>query len=152
MLRLIAIAMIAIVINALIFTLIERLVGSERVRLTDAENVQVANFIRMTEESREIRSRRDAKAPEKPAENLAEDLSQLANASTASGSGMMAFDVPQFDVDPGPADAGDVRIAREINPLVPRTAELSQARARPEDRRLGAAQVYGHRDRRSRGP
>lgn len=35
MIRLVTIAVIAIAINILIFTLIENLVGSERVRLTD---------------------------------------------------------------------------------------------------------------------
>lgn len=117
MIRLLSIAVIAILINILIFTLIENLVGSKRVRLTDAESLEIANFIRMTEESREVRSRRDAAAPEKPAQEMQKDLDQLASASASGRSGMMAFDVPQFDVDVGAA-TGDIRIAREINPLV----------------------------------
>ncbi len=117
MVRLMSIAIIAILINVLIFTLIEGLVGGKRVRLSDAESVDIANFIRVTEQSREVRSRRDPSAPEKPAQDVQQELSRLADASN-SGSGMMALDVPEFDVDLGPAVAGDIRIAREINPLV----------------------------------
>ena len=37
----------AIVVNILMFTAIEMMVGMKRMRLTDANNIDIANFIRM---------------------------------------------------------------------------------------------------------
>lgn len=117
MTRLVFIAVIAALINLLMFSVIEDLARGDRVRLTDAENVQISNFIRMSEPSREVRSRRDPSAPAKPAQEMQQDVQRLASASN-SGTGSLEFSAPDFEVDLGPAIAGDIRIARELNPLV----------------------------------
>lgn len=118
MTRLLFITTSAVLINLLLFTAIEYMVGSKRVRLTPAEDVQIANFIRVMEDSREVRSRRDPAAPEKPTQDMNEDLNRLADASNAGGLGTIDFNAPNLDIDIGPAVAGDIRIARELTPLV----------------------------------
>ncbi|MCH9696144.1 MAG: energy transducer TonB [Gammaproteobacteria bacterium] len=105
----------AIVVNILMFTAIEMMVGMKRVRLTDANNVDIANFIRMAEQSRDVRSRRDPKAPEKPPQEMQKDLRRL-NAANNSGLGGMSIDVPDIDFDIG--IGSDIAIARELTPLV----------------------------------
>ncbi len=117
MTRLIFVAVIAVFINGLIFSTIEYMVGSKRIRLTDVENVEIANFIRMTEQSAEVRSRREPTAPAKPQQDLQQNIERLASASS-TGAGGLEFSAPDLDVDLGPAIAGDIRIARELNPLV----------------------------------
>lgn len=107
----------AVVVNILIFTAIEFMVGIKRVRLTETENVDIANFIRMQEQSREVRSRRDPNAPQKPQSEVQKDLQRLSQAGTG-GVGGMEFDVPEFEVDIGVDLGGGVAIARELTPLV----------------------------------
>jgi len=75
--RLPLILLVAFLINALIFGAIQYMVGNPRMRLDDATNVDIANFIRMTEQSREVRSRRDPKAPQKPQQEQQQQLQQL---------------------------------------------------------------------------
>ena len=105
----------ALLVNVVMFTAIELMVGLKRIRLTDADNVDIANFIRMAEQSREVRSRRDPKAPKKPPKEMQQDLRRLASASDSSMTGM-SIDVPDIDVDIGVG--GDIAIARELTPLV----------------------------------
>ncbi len=105
----------ALLVNVIMFTAIEMMVGLKRIRLTDADNVDIANFIRMSEQSREVRSRRDPKAPKKPPKEMQQDLRRLANASDSSMTGM-SIDVPDISVDIGVG--GDIAIARELTPLV----------------------------------
>ncbi len=105
----------ALVVNILMFTAIEVMVGMKRVRLTDTNNIDIANFIRMQEQSRDVRSRRDPKAPDKPPQDMQEDLRRLNAASTSSLTGM-SIDVPDIDIDIG--IGGDIAIARELTPLV----------------------------------
>jgi len=119
MTRLLLISISAVLINLLIFTAIEYMVGSKRVRLTPAKDVQIANFIRVMEQSCEVRSRRDPTAPQKPSQDVNQDLNRLADASSAGGLGLIDLSAPQLDIDIGPAVAGDIRIARELTPLVP---------------------------------
>ncbi len=107
----------AIVVNVLIFTAIEFMVGIKRVRLTPTENMEIANFIRMQEQSREVRSRRDPTAPQKPQSEVQKDLQRLSQAGSG-GMGDLAFDVPEFDVDVGLELGGNIAIARELTPLV----------------------------------
>ncbi len=107
----------AIVVNVLIFTAIEFMVGIKRVRLTPTENMEIANFIRMQEQSREVRSRRDPNAPQKPQSEVQKDLQRLSQAGS-SGMGDLAFDVPDFEVDVGLELGGNIAIARELTPLV----------------------------------
>ena len=115
--RLLSITALAVVINLFLFSTIEYMVGSKRVRLADVNDVDIANFIRVDEQQSEVRSRREPTAPAKPEQDLRQELQRLANAS-GSGAGQLGFAVPDFDIDIGPATAGDIRIAREITPLV----------------------------------
>lgn len=110
----------AIVVNILMFTAIEMMIGMKRMRLTDANDIDIANFIRMQERSRDVRSRRDPKAPEKPSQDMQEDLRRL-NAASNSGLAGMSIDVPDIDIDIG--IGGDIAIARELTPLVRVPAE-----------------------------
>ena len=118
MTRVFAITGFALLINLLLFSVIEYMVGAKRVRLTDAENVQIANFIRMTEQSTEVRSRREPKAPEKPVTEAADVLDQFDSAPGGSAAGQLAISAPALDVELGPAIAGNIQIARELTPLV----------------------------------
>ena len=113
--RLPVIIIAAIVVNILMFTAIEMMVGMKRIRLTDASDIDIANFIRMAEQSREVRSRRDPKAPEKPPQEMQQDLRRL-NAATDSGLTGMSIDIPDIDIDIG--IGSDIAIARELTPLV----------------------------------
>lgn len=110
----------AIVINILMFTAIEMMIGMERMRLTDANNIDIANFIRMQEQSRDVRSRRDPKAPDKPQQDMQEDLRRL-NAANNSGLTGMSIDIPDIEIDIG--IGGGIAIARELTPLVRVPAE-----------------------------
>ena len=114
--RLPMIVLSALLVNVVLFTAIELMVGFKRVRLTPTEDFDIANFIRMQEESREVRSRRDPNAPQKPQSEVQKDLERL----SAAGSGTLgdlALDVPQFDIDVG-LDLGGIALARELTPLV----------------------------------
>ncbi len=105
----------ALIVNVLMFTAIEMMVGLKRIRLTDTENIDIANFIRVSEQSREVRSRRNPKAPKKPPKEMQQDLRRLANTSNSSMTGM-TIDVPDINVDLG--IGGDIAVARELTPLV----------------------------------
>ena len=118
--RLPIIIIVALAVNVLMFTMIELMVGMKRIRLTDANNVDIANFIRMAEQSREVRSRRDPKAPEKPPQDMQQDLRRL-NAANSSNLSGMSIDLPDIDIDIGVG--GDIAIARELTPLVRVPAE-----------------------------
>ncbi len=115
-LRMPTIVLAALVANVVLFTLIEYMVGSKRIRLTETQSPDISNFIRMQEESREVRSRRDPNAPQKPQSEVQRDLQRLQ--ATSSGSADLQFDVPDFDVDLGLDLGGDIQIARELTPLV----------------------------------
>ncbi|MEO1201471.1 MAG: energy transducer TonB [Pseudomonadota bacterium] len=115
-LRVPTILVAALVANVILFTLIEYMVGSKRIRLTDTQSPDISNFIRMQEESREVRSRRDPNAPQKPQSDVQRDLQRLQSANTSGAD--LQFDVPDFDVDLGLDLGGDIQIARELTPLV----------------------------------
>ncbi len=111
-----AVIVTAILVNVLMFTVIEWMVGLNRIRLSDTTDIDIANFIRMSEQSREVRSRRDPKAPEKPAKEMQQDLERLSQASRMGGLTGLSVDLPDIDVD---IDlGGDIHIARELTPLV----------------------------------
>lgn len=114
--RLPVILLAALLINLLLFTAIEFMVGAKRVRLTQTEDFNIANFIRMQEDSREVRSRREPTAPQKPQAEVQKDIQRLTSAS--SGPGDMTFELPEYDVDVGLDLGGDIAIARELTPLV----------------------------------
>lgn len=109
--------LIAFLINAAIFSVIQYMVANPRLRLDTASEFDIANFIRLDERSREVRSRRDPKAPEKPKQEQQENLRQLAQASGGNVSGL-AVDLPDLDIDLGLDLGGEIEIARELIPLV----------------------------------
>lgn len=123
--RLPVIVIAAFLINALIFSAIQYMVGNPRLRLDEATNFDIANFIRMTEQSREVRSRRDPTAPEKPQQEEQQQIRQLAQASSGNLSGL-AVDIPDVDLDLGLDFGSDIAIARELIPLVRIPAEYPQ--------------------------
>jgi protein TonB len=106
----------ALLVNVLLFSIIQYMVGNPRLRLTDVSDFEIANFIRMQEQSREVKSRRDPKAPEKPEADQQQAMRQLAQANTGGVEGLQV-DVPEMDIDVG-VDVGDIQIAREMTPLV----------------------------------
>ena len=114
--RLTIVVLTALLVNALMFTAIRYMVINRQIRLADTSQFDLANFIRMQEQSREVRSRRDPKAPEKPETQQQQDLNRLAQASQGGGVGGLAVDMPdiEIDIDVG----GGISLARELTPLV----------------------------------
>ncbi|MDH4048221.1 MAG: energy transducer TonB [Gammaproteobacteria bacterium] len=115
-LRFPTIVIVAMLVNALMFGVIQYMVINRDLRLGDTTNFDIANFIRMQEQSREVRSRRDPKAPEKPDMEAQQDISRLVSATKGGGVGGLAVNLPSIDID---VDVGGgVQIARELTPLV----------------------------------
>jgi protein TonB len=116
----------AMLINILLFSVIQYMVGSQRLRLTDVSDYKVANFIRMQPQTHEVRSRRDPRAPEKPPVEQQQTLRQLVQ-SSASGPGItdLRIDVPEMEIEIG-VNIGDIHIARELTPLVKVPPEYPQ--------------------------
>ncbi len=113
--RLTTVVLAALLVNAVMFTAIRYMVINRQIRLADTTEFDLADFIRMQEQSREVRSRRDPKAPEKPKTEQQRDLDRLAQASTG-GIGGMTVDMPDIDID---IDVGSgIALARELTPLV----------------------------------
>jgi len=106
----------AVAINAAMFTAIRYMVVNREIRLADTTQFDLANFIRMQEQSREVRSRRDPRAPQKPEAQQQRDLSRLAQATQTGAIGGLAVDLPEIniDIDVG----GGISLARELTPLV----------------------------------
>ena len=111
--RLTFVILAALLVNALMFTAIRYMVINRQLRLADTSQFDLANFIRVQEQSREVRSRRDPKAPEKPEQ---QDLSRLAEA-TKGGVGGLSVDMPDIDIGIEVGGAG-ISLARELTPLV----------------------------------
>ena len=108
--------MTAVLVNMLMFTAIRYRVVNRQLRLADTTQFDLANFIRMTEQSREVRSRRDPEAPQKPKTEMQRDINRLAQASKSGGIGGLRVDMPNIDID---IDVGGgIAIARELTPLV----------------------------------
>jgi len=105
----------AILVNAVMFGAIQYMVVNRQMRLTDTTDFDIANFIRMQEQQRDVRSRRDPKAPEKPDTEAQKDLNRLAEASKGGTTGL-AVDMPNIDI--GVETGGSIQIARELTPLV----------------------------------
>ena len=116
-LRMPAILLVALLVNAILFGIIQYMAGNPRLRLTKATEFDIANFIRVHEQSREVRSRRDPKAPEKPKQEQQRELRQLAQASSGSMAGL-AVNIPDLDIDLGLDVGSNIHIARELIPLV----------------------------------
>jgi len=106
-----------VLVNAGLFGVIQRMAANPRIRLADTTEFDIANFIRMSEPSRDVRSRRDPEAPDKPSKELEQELSKLADAAQTSGAvGGLEVDLPRIDIDIDMG--GDIAIARELTPLV----------------------------------
>jgi protein TonB len=105
----------AILVNAIMFGAIQYMVVNRQMELSDATEFDIANFIRMQEQRRDVRSRRDPKAPEKPDTEAQQDLNRLA---AASKGGMSGLSVNMPDIDIGIDTGGGIQIARELTPLV----------------------------------
>ena len=114
----------AALINILLFSSIQYMVGSPRLRLTDFSDYKVANFIRVQPQTHEVRSRRDPRAPEKPEVEQQETMRQLVQ-SSAPGITDMRIDVPAMEIEVG-VNIGDIHIARELTPLVKVPPEYPQ--------------------------
>jgi protein TonB len=114
--RLSAIVFTAVVINILLFSAIQYMVGNQRIRLADSTQFDLANFIRMAEQPRDVSSRRNPKAPKKPDTEAQRDVERLAKASKMGGIGGLSVDMPDIniEIDVG----GGIQIARELTPLV----------------------------------
>ena len=106
----------AVLVNIIMFTAIEYMVGNRRIRLTDTSDFDISSFIRVQEQSREVRSRRDPQAPEKPANEMQQDLQRLSNLSRTGG--VSGLDVSMPDIDLEIDVGGTIQIARELQPLV----------------------------------
>jgi protein TonB len=114
----------ALLINILLFSVIQYMVGSQRLRLTDVSDYKVANFIRMQPQTYKVKSRRDPLAPEKPPAQQQETMRQLVQSSTP-GITDLQIDVPEMEIEVG-MNIGDIHIARELTPLVKVPPEYPQ--------------------------
>lgn len=114
----------AVAINILLFSLIQYMVGSPRLRLTEISDIGIANFIRMQEQTYDVKSRRDPRAPEKPEVEQQETMRQLVQ-SAAPGIADLQIDVPEMEIEIG-VNIGDIHIARELTPLVKFPPEYPQ--------------------------
>lgn len=114
----------AVAINILLFSLIQYMVGSPRLRLTEISDIGIANFIRMQEQTYDVKSRRDPRAPEKPEVEQQETMRQLVQ-SAAPGIADLQIDVPEMEIEIG-MNIGDIHIARELTPLVKIPPEYPQ--------------------------
>lgn len=114
----------AVAINILLFSIIQYMVGSPRLRLSDISDIDVSNFIRMQEQTHEVRSRRDPLAPEKPPVRQQRTMQQLAQSATPAITDMQ-IDVPEMEIEIG-MNIGDIHIARELTPLVKFPPEYPQ--------------------------
>lgn len=119
-----AVVVFALVVNAVMFTVIEYMVGMKRVRLNEATDFELANFIRVSEQSREVRSRRDPKAPQKPQSEVQQDVAQLAQGTSSVGNVSLSVEMPSIDID---VAGGGIKMARELTPLVRIPAEYPMA-------------------------
>ena len=116
--RLPLILMVAVLVNVLMFSAMQYMVGRSKLRLDDTAQFDIANFIRMTEQSRPVKTRRDERAPEKPSTEQQRQLAQMSQAPLSASVGGLAVGVPEFEVDISSAISTDIQIARELTPLV----------------------------------
>ena len=112
------IVVVAALVNLVMFSAMQYMVGNRQLRLADTAEFDLANFIRMTEQSRPVKSRREPKAPEKPAAEEQQQLQRLAQAPTGGALGGLSVTLPEFDLDIGANVGSNIQIARELTPLV----------------------------------
>lgn len=105
-----------IIMNILIFSAIQFMVVNRQMRLTETDSFDIANFIRMQEQTREVRSRREPRAPAKPQAEAQRDLTKFSGASKSFGVGGLDVGIPDIQIE---IDVGSgIQIARELTPLV----------------------------------
>jgi len=121
------IALAAALVNLAMFTTIQLMVGNRRIRLADTSQFDVANFIRAAEPPRDVRRRRDPKAPRKPAAEQQRDIQRLAQSASSSSLGAFQVDLPRIDVDVGVDLGKGLSLARELTPLVRFPPQYPQA-------------------------
>lgn len=118
-LRCLTIVMAAVLVNAIMFGVIEYMVVDRQIRLTKTADFEIANFIRFQEQTQQVRSRRDPKAPSKPDTAAQQDFTKLTQASNNSDVGALAVDLPGIEINAGGTGGLPVgAIARELTPLV----------------------------------
>jgi len=112
------ILLVAVLVNVLMFSAMQYMVGRSKLRLDDTSQFEIANFIRMTERSRPVKTRRDARAPNKPDTEQQQQLQKMSQTPLSSAVGGLSVGVPEFEVDLSSAISTDIQIARELTPLV----------------------------------
>lgn len=129
-----AVLLAAVAVNVLLFAAIQLMVVNRQMRLTEAEQFEIASFIRVAEQQREVRSRRDPRAPQKPAAEMQQDIARLSQAVGLGGTDGMTVEVPDLDLDVDIGAGGTVNVARELTPLVrfPPEYPMSARRSRTE--------------------
>jgi len=116
--RLPLILLAAVLVNVLMFSAMQYMVGRSKLRLDDTSQLEIANFIRMTERSRPVKTRRDARAPDKPDTEQQQQLQKMSQTPLSAALGGLSVGVPEFEVDLSSAISTDIQIARELTPLV----------------------------------
>lgn len=106
----------ALIVNAAMFTAIEYMVGNRRIRLTETTDFDISNFIRVAEQSQEVRSRRDATAPQKPVSEMQQSIQQLSRSAPTGAIANVNVELP--DIDVSVEVGGSIAVARELTPLV----------------------------------
>jgi len=129
--------LVAVLVNLLLFSAMQAMVRQDRVRLSKAEQVDIANFVRMAEAPPPPSARR-AEPPPKPRTDEMQRINQLVDSGMAGGQTAVTADF-KFDFGPAGGPVGgpgsgpmQVRMASDLVPLVrfppeyPRTALARQ--------------------------
>jgi len=106
--RLPVVVVVATAVNLLLFSAMEAMVRQDRVRLSQAEQVEIANFIRMGDLASPPDTRRDAEAPPKP---RAEEQARINRLVDSVGGNAGAAQMPahlDFDFGDGLGGVGGV--------------------------------------------
>jgi len=104
--RLSVILAVTAVVNLLLFSAMQAMVHQEQVRLTEAEDLQIANFIRMSDLEPPPETRRSAEPPSKPRAEEQSRINQLIETS-ATGLGGATIDT-RMNFDFGGAPDGSL--------------------------------------------
>lgn len=103
-----AIVAVTVAANLFLFSAMQAMVRQERVRLTEAEQVQIANFIRMSELAPPPDTRRDAEPPSKPRAEEQARINQLVDAVGSNLGGASLGTGLKFDFGGARSSLGQV--------------------------------------------
>ncbi len=120
--RLSVIAAVATVVNLLLFSAMQAMVHQERVRLTEAEDLQIANFIRMSDLEPPTETRRDAEPPSKPRADEQSRINQLVE-TVGGGLAGPAIDT-RVSFDFGGASVGSLGAGGSVPMAVRKASDL----------------------------